>query len=83
MPTSSPASPRNAMAIRNWHPGKLIILWTWGGVFVALLLTDFLTRSVGSAPLAHMIEFVIVLVVLLALSAMTWRWLGGRESDRN
>ena len=83
MPTSSPASPHNTMAIRKWHPGKLIILWTWGGVFVALLLTDFLTRPVGSGPLAHLFEFVIVLIVLLALSAVTWRWLGGRESDRN
>jgi len=68
------------MAIRKWHPGKLIILWTWGGVAGALALTDFLTRPVSSAPLVHLLEFGFVLLVLVALSTITWHWLGGRES---
>jgi len=68
------------MAIRKWHPGKLIILWTWGGVAVALALTNFLTRPVASSPLVHLLEFAFVLLTLLALSAITWHWLGGRES---
>lgn len=68
------------MAIRKWHPGKLIILWVWGGTAVALALTDFLTRPVSSSPLTHLVEFAFVLIVLLVLSSVTWRWLGGKES---
>ena len=68
------------MSIRKWHPGKLIILWVWGGTITALALTDFLTRPVGSAPLLHLFEFTFTVVVLLALSSVTWYWLGGKES---
>jgi hypothetical protein len=68
------------MAIRTWHPGKLIILWAWGGVAVALALTLFFSRPVTDTPVEHLIEFTLVLFALLALSAVTWRWLGGKES---
>jgi hypothetical protein len=68
------------MSIRKWHPAKLIILWAWGGTAVALALTDFLTRSVSSAPLLHLFEFAFVLLILFVLSGITWYWLGGKES---
>ena len=69
------------MSIRKWHPGKLIILWTWGGVATALALTDFLNRPVRSAALLPSVELVFVLLCLLVLSGITWHWLGGRESS--
>lgn len=69
------------MTIRKWHPGKLIILWTWGGIATALALTAFLSSPVKDAPVTHLVELVFVLVALLALSGLTWRWLGSRESD--
>jgi hypothetical protein len=67
------------MAIRKWHPGKLILLWSWGGVAAGFMLTDFLGRGVSSAPLLHLLEFLGVLLILLVLSAVTWHCLGGRE----
>lgn len=67
------------MSIRKWHKGKLIILWAWGVASAALALTDFMMRPVQSAPVAHLVEILIVLLTLLALSAVTWHWLGNRE----
>jgi predicted membrane protein len=69
------------MAIRQWHAGKLIILWAWGGIAVALALTGFLSSPVKDAPVAHLVELLFVLLALLALSGVTWHWLGGREPD--
>lgn len=69
------------MSIRKWHAGKLIILWAWGGLVAALALTDFLSRPVQSAPLLHLFELLLVLLCLLLLSAVTWYWLGGKESN--
>jgi len=68
------------MSIRDWHPGKLIILWAWGGVAVALALTLFLLNPVQDAPALHLVELLFVLLALFVLSGITWHWLGGRES---
>jgi hypothetical protein len=66
------------MSIRRWHKGKLMILWAWGGGAGALLFTDFLSTGVLSTPLKHAAEFVGTLIVFLALSIVTWHWLGDR-----
>jgi hypothetical protein len=68
------------MSIRKWHIGKLIILWSWGGVSASLALTDFVARPVRSAPFMHLCELVLVVIILLALSALTWHWLGGKDA---
>jgi hypothetical protein len=69
------------MSISKWHSGKLIILWSWGGLFAALALTQFLGSKVESSPMAHLLELLVALLILLALSVVTWKWLGGRESS--
>lgn len=69
------------MAVRRWHPGKLIIIWTWGGVIAGLLLTDFMSRPVSLAPMLHLIELLTSGALLIALSGVTWYWLGGREQQ--
>ncbi len=68
------------MAVRTWHTGKLVILWIWGGLIAAFLLTDFMGRAVNLAPLTHLLELAATLFILLALSGITWYWLGGKES---
>jgi len=68
------------MSVRKWHPGKLIILWTWGAVCAALTLTHFLNSSVSDSPALHLCEILFVFVVLLVLSVVTWHWLGSKES---
>ena len=72
---------RGDVSIRKWHPGKLVILWVWGGVAVALALTRFLSSPVRDAPGEHLVELIFALVALLVLSGITWYWLGGKESN--
>lgn len=69
------------MSIRRWHVGKLIILWAWGGVGAALLLTDFRSGSVSAEPLRYLLELLIALAILAALTIVTWRWLGERTIE--
>ena len=69
------------MSIRKWHAGKLVILWAWGGTFAGLALTNFESSSVESSPWLHLYELVFVLAVALALSAVTWIWLGDRPQE--
>jgi hypothetical protein len=68
------------MSIRNWHRGKLIILWAWGCAAAALALTDFLSRKVEAGPVGHLFELLFVFLVFVLLSAVTWHWLGDRKA---
>jgi hypothetical protein len=68
------------MSVRKWHTGKLIILWTWGGVIVGLILTDFMAHPVQQAPTLRAVELLTILLIPLILSGVTWHWLGGKES---
>jgi hypothetical protein len=67
-----------AVAISKWHFGKLIILWAWCAALAGLFLTDFLRSPVEPSPYRHLFEFLILLLILLTLSAVTWRWLGSK-----
>lgn len=67
------------MAVEQWHWGKLVILWAWGGTFAALLLTLFVLEPVQQAPTRSALSLVLTVALLLALTGITWRWLGGKE----
>jgi hypothetical protein len=67
------------MSIQKWHYGKLILLWAWGGLIAGLVITDFM-RPLSTGPVLHLIEFFIFVLILVALSIVTWCWLGGKES---
>jgi hypothetical protein len=67
------------MSIRKWHLGKLVILWMWGGAGVAFALTRFLAGDWRSKSTLFCLIFAVL--DLLLLSAVTWHWLGGKESD--
>jgi hypothetical protein len=70
------------VGIQHWHWGKVIILWVWGGTLSALLLTVFVLEPVNDAPARAAVSLVLMIAVLLALSAITWRWLGGKEQRK-
>jgi len=70
------------MDIRRWHWGKVVMLWAWGGTVSALLLTRFLSAEVEEAPMVSLLALGGSLALLLALSAVTWQWLGGKEKAR-
>jgi hypothetical protein len=65
--------------IRRWHWGKIVLLWAWGGLVVALLLTRFLSQRADADPAMASFSFLGSLLVLLALSVVTWLWLGGKD----
>jgi hypothetical protein len=66
--------------ITRWHPGKLIILWSWGVLIAGLAITRFLTTPVEESPLVHLVELTTALIILVGLSIVTWKWLGDRKS---
>jgi protein-S-isoprenylcysteine O-methyltransferase Ste14 len=69
------------MRIHRWHWGKVVILWAWGGVIAALLLAVFISTPILENPALATIAFVGCLVLLIALSAVTWVWLTGKEKS--
>jgi hypothetical protein len=70
---------RVAIKIRRWHWGKIVILWSWGGLVVALLMTRFLSQEVGIDPLTSTISFLLAAAILVSLTVVTWIWLGGKD----
>jgi len=69
------------VSIQHWHWGKIVILWAWGGLLVALLLAKFLSQNAEIAPTASLLSFVGSLLILCALTVVTWLWLGGKENS--
>ena len=68
-----------SMSIKRWHWGKIVILWAWGGLIVALLLTKFLSQKTELDPVGSSLSFFGSLLILAALSIVTWLWLGGKD----
>jgi hypothetical protein len=71
---------RHAMNITRWHWGKLAILWAWGGLVVALLLARFLSQKADIDPSVSSLSFLGSVLILAALTIVTWLWLGGKEA---
>lgn len=65
--------------IRHWHWGKIVMLWAWGGLIVALLLSAFLSQKADVDVGLSSVTLVGSLVILVALSIVTWIWLGGKD----
>ena len=68
------------MSIKQWHWGKLVILWAWGGLFVTLFLTQFLSQAYTDNPAVSSLSYVVSILILCALTIVTWLWLGGKEA---
>jgi hypothetical protein len=69
------------MSIRRWHWGKIVILWTWGGLLAALLLTRFLSQSVHDDMTISSLSFLSSVLILVVLTVITWIWLGAKDRD--
>lgn len=68
------------MAVKQWHYGKIILLWVWGAV-LAFFLIDVLA-SVNN----FILGFLLIAVIggsPVVLSIITWRWLSGKEKRDN
>ena len=74
-----------SIRIQRWHWGKIVILWAWGCLFVVLLLTRFLSQKAAVDPVVSSMSFLGTVLILVALTIVTWLWLGGKDdapSDR-
>jgi hypothetical protein len=64
------------MAIRKWHVGKIALLWAWG-IVLCVMLIQVILRTANFVP-----GFILIaagLAILVTLSGITWKWLGGKE----
>lgn len=68
------------MAITRWHYGKLIILWAWGLLLTALALYGLEYVS-GDQFILGTALLLAIIGIPLVLSAITWRWLSGKEKE--
>lgn len=70
------------MALRNWHVGKLVILWVWGSVFASLFLKGMnaLDDNSNFGIFLGLLFVVFIAGIYIVLSIITWKWLGGREN---
>jgi cytochrome c biogenesis factor len=71
------------MGIRQWHPGKLVMLWLAAGFLLYLAL-----RASGHAYTNDQKDLALLLLLLavpfaITVSVITWKWFGGREKDTN
>jgi hypothetical protein len=69
------------MSIRRWHYGKLILLWSWAALLCGLALTLFVTADASKWRLLLTADLSFVVVLLIALSIITWHWLGAKDSQ--
>lgn len=61
------------MAIRDWHPGQLVVLWV-GGLF-----TEWVIWGLGSSGELPSMFLAVFIGLPFALLAVTWIWFGGRR----
>jgi len=64
------------MAIRQWHMGKIVLLWAWG-IALCVVLIQIISRTTNFVPGFMLIGA--LLAILLALSVITWKWFGSKE----
>jgi len=66
------------MSVRNWHWGKLVILWGWGAALVLLSLEGL--RRTNDNFVFGTFLLLLLLAIPAGLSVVTWKWLAGKES---
>lgn len=73
------------MALRNWHYGKLIILWSWG--ILASVLSWYSSESLApergesTRAILSIVAMGLTFLIPACLSVITWIWLGGKEGE--
>jgi len=68
------------MAVKNWHFGKIVLLWVCG-LFPAVAFWVIGSRGFRSRLTIDEIGVILVavLVAVVFLVPITWKWLSGKE----
>jgi hypothetical protein len=65
------------MALKNWHYGKLIILWAWGIAVVKLIL------PLSKPGIWSLIIIAFIFGIAFTLSVITWKWLSYKQKQND
>ena len=73
------------MKIRTWHVGKIVMLWAWGvaAMVAGLCVLGDNVKSLTQHVLIGFALLILLLVIPIILSILTWTWLGGKEAEAN
>jgi hypothetical protein len=63
------------VAIRNWHPGKIALIWV---IDLAILLALWSLVAYGEDKALMVFVW---LILSIPVFVITWRWLSGREGQ--
>jgi predicted membrane channel-forming protein YqfA (hemolysin III family) len=72
------------MAIARWHYGKIVLLWAWGLALMGVVFVSIQTLSHPNSTAQLVFAFLLLGLlgaIPLALSVVTWKWLGGKEVE--
>jgi len=67
------------MAVKNWHFGKIVLLWVCGMLPIAALLVFLMEVHPSREEEVLLIIFAAVLLALIFLVPITWKWLSSKE----
>jgi hypothetical protein len=72
----TPPNAEYPMAIKQWHVGKVVLLWAWS-IAVCFVLSQIIAGTASFVPGFILISA--ILAILVTLSVVTWKWFGGKE----
>lgn len=68
------------MAIRQWHPGQLVVLWVAAACVDGLIALAFMVLiDRPASPRLPLTLATIFIVIPFVMLVVTWRWFGGRR----
>jgi hypothetical protein len=74
------------VAIRNWHPGQVVLLWIaavlvewplW--LWLTFIYSQSLILSTTGGTVIGLIVLLLVAGIPIPLFVVTWKWFGGRR----
>jgi len=73
------------MAVDDWHPGQLVVVWV-GGLLAEFLLVGFASALIDSGKDflddAALLLFLLAVALPFVLLWITWQWFGARQKRK-
>lgn len=70
--------PQEPHGIRRWHYGKIVLLWAWG-IALCVAIIQVIINTGTENFVRGFILIGLLFAILISLSVITWKWLGGKE----
>ncbi len=69
------------MAVKDWHPGKIGLMWA-AYLFLLWVLLDPYTRIFGGYVRTREDSLLLWTILTVPGLVITWRWFSGREKKK-